>query len=70
MHAREKTTQTSEKYTNFIQRVFWLVFFPWIFSKVFARAEVKHTIYFNWPRVFSGSYTKALLHARQHEHPL
>ena len=28
---------------------FGLCFFPWIFSKVFARAEVKHTIYFDWP---------------------
>ncbi len=29
---------------------FWPVFFSWIFSKVFARAEVKHTIYFDWPK--------------------
>ncbi len=47
-----------KNYTNFIVCVyfgFW--FFPWIFSKVFARAEVKHTIYFDWPYVCVHSYT-------------
>ncbi len=50
---RKSYARAKKNNTNLGKIVYFLacVFFPWIFSKVFARAEVKHTIYFDWPNL-------------------